>query len=339
MISYPLADDPTQMLIAVYDGHGLNGEVISEYAAYALVDALEADPNALINDPSEHLRRSIVSMDDGMRAKRSIPSYDSGSTAIVALLRGRQVWVACVGDSRAIKGTKVAGKSAWRCTDLSVDQKPDDPAERARIEACGGDVSAASAAYGPARVWRGGFGIGPGLAMARSLGDHGVAEVGVTAEPEIVADTLAADDTCLVLASDGVWEFVTSEEALAIVQAKAGDASSAAKALIRESSARWKAMEGNYRDDITAIVCFLPILEGLGPRDSASVAKQTAVFDTEGQETERGAITEQSVGIELAPAPADVLAAAPSAAAAGEENSPAPFIKRRLSMAGNMTNV
>ena len=74
MISYPLADDPTQMLIAVYDGHGLNGEVISEYAAYALVDALEADPNALINDPSEHLRRSIVSMDDGMRAKRSIPS-------------------------------------------------------------------------------------------------------------------------------------------------------------------------------------------------------------------------------------------------------------------------
>ena len=98
-------------------------------------------------------------------------------------------------------------------------------------------------------------------------------------------------------------------------------------------------MEGNYRDDITAIVVFLPVLEGLGPRDSASVAKQTAVFDTEGQETERGAITEQSVGIELAPAPADVLAAAPSAAAAGEENSPAPFIKRRLSMAGNMTNV
>ena len=54
---------------------------------------------------------------------------------------------------------------------------------------------------------------------------------------------------------------------------------------------------------------------------------------------EKLAITEQSVGIELAPAPADVLAAAPSAAAAGEENSPAPFIKRRLSMAGNMTNV
>ena len=35
---------------------------------------------------------------------------------------------------------------------------------------------------------QGGFGIGPGLAMSRSLGDHGVAEVGVTAEPVMVTD-------------------------------------------------------------------------------------------------------------------------------------------------------
>ena len=81
------------------------------------------------------------------------------------------------------------------------------------------------------------------------------------------------------------------------------------------------------------------MLKGLGPRDSASVAKQTAVFDTEGQETERGAITEQSVGIELAAAPADVLARRGVGGGRRRENSPAPFIKRRLSMAGNMTNV
>ena len=99
-------------------------------------------------------------------------------------------------------------------------------------------------------------------------------------------------------------EFVTSEEALAIVQAKAGDASAAAKALIRESSARWKAMEGNYRDDI-AIVVFLPVLEGLGPRDSAPVAKQTPSSTPKGRRPS-AVITEQSVGIELAPAPADV---------------------------------
>ena len=42
--------------------------------------------------------------------------------------------------------------------DLSVDQKPDDPKEKARIESQGGYVSKASDAYGPARVWKGGFG-------------------------------------------------------------------------------------------------------------------------------------------------------------------------------------
>ena len=37
---------------------------------------------------------------------------------------------------------------------------------------------------------QGGFGIGPGLAMSRSLGDHGVAEVGVTAEPVMVTHAI-----------------------------------------------------------------------------------------------------------------------------------------------------
>ena len=70
----------------------------------------------------------------------------------------------------------------------------DTPAEKARIESRGGFVSPASDAYGPARVWRGAYGIGPGLAMARSMGDHAVAELGVHAEPEIVVDDITDDD-------------------------------------------------------------------------------------------------------------------------------------------------
>ena len=83
---------------------------------------------------------------------------------------------------------------------------------QARIETSGGYVSRASEAYGPARVWKGGFGVGPGLAMSRSLGDHGVAEVGVTAEPEMLVDEIRPEDTLLILASDGVWEFISSQE-------------------------------------------------------------------------------------------------------------------------------
>ena len=48
--------------------------------------------------------------------------------------------------------------------------------------------------------------------MSRSLGDHGVAEVGVTAEPEMLIDEIRPEDTLLILASDGVWEFISSQE-------------------------------------------------------------------------------------------------------------------------------
>ena len=39
-------------------------------------------------------------------------------------------------------------------------------------------------------------------------------------------------------------------------------ATEACTALVKEAAACWKRFEGTYRDDITAIVIFLPFLEG-----------------------------------------------------------------------------
>ncbi len=46
---------------------------------------------------------------------------------------------------------------------------------------------------------------------------------------------------------------------MAICQAKHPNATAATKALIKESAARWKSAEGNYRDDISAIVVSTPV--------------------------------------------------------------------------------
>lgn len=121
-------------------------------------------------------------------------------------------------------------------------------------------MSDASDDYGPARVWRHSYGLGPGLAMSRSIGDHAVAEIGVFAEPEITETGITVEDKCIILASDGVWEFISSQEAVSIVHKHSKNATAACKALIAEASARWKREEGNYRDDITAIVCLLPVI-------------------------------------------------------------------------------
>ena len=48
--------------------------------------------------------------------------------------------------------------------------------------------------------------------MTRSFGDKVAASVGVLAEPEVSELTLSKEDKVLVLASDGVWEFLKNFE-------------------------------------------------------------------------------------------------------------------------------
>lgn len=57
----------------------------------------------------------------------------------------------------------------------------------------------------------------PGLAMSRSMGDKVAHSVGVSAEPETLEFTLSQDDKFLVIASDGVWEFLSNEDVAQIV--------------------------------------------------------------------------------------------------------------------------
>ena len=207
-ITYPLAGDRQMALFCVYDGHGSNGEQVSEFLMLKVPDLLEEDPQKLHapDGPSEALVYAFENADRQLRDS-SIASSVSGSTGVAVLMHGSKLWSANVGDSRAVVGRRKGGALAAR--DLTIDQKPDAPAERKRIEAAGGYVSPESAQYGPARVWLR-PGEGPGLAMSRSLGDHMCSHVGVIATPEVACHELSADDEVLILASDGVWEFISS---------------------------------------------------------------------------------------------------------------------------------
>ena len=84
-----------------------------------------------------------------------------------------------------------------------------------RIKGKGGFISPPEEEWGgPARVWLDASQTLPGLAMARSIGDHMVSSIGVIARPEVCVRELTDDDLFVVLASDGVWEFIDSQERL-----------------------------------------------------------------------------------------------------------------------------
>jgi len=140
------------------------------------------------------------------------------------------------------------------------------PSEAARIHAAGGHVKPADPPA-PARVHEFAAGGGPGLAVARGLGDCRATPLGVIATPEVVTHRVQPQDRFLILATDGVWEFIGSNEAVEMVEAcftQSRSVSEAAHHLVAKAAEAWNEVEGDYRDDITACIVKLhPTMEAL----------------------------------------------------------------------------
>ena len=149
----------------------------------------------------------------------------------------------------------------WYSKNLTRDHKPSEPDEMDRIIASGGKVEAyrdnLGNFVGPERVWKK-EGDAPGLAMSRSFGDEIAHTIGVIVNPEINEYHLFNEDKFLILASDGIWEFISSEEVVNIVKDfyLENDIEGALSYLYKEASKRW-IMEEEVIDDITIILVFL----------------------------------------------------------------------------------
>ncbi len=143
---------------------------------------------------------------------------------------------------------------------ITSDHKPDIPAEKARIEAKGGRVFAVEyddGVDGPPRVWLGHMDV-PGLAMSRSLGDAVAHSAGVSSDPEFNEYVLGEggrEDLILVMASDGLWEFMTDQEVMDMAFTTT-EPRFAVDKLINEANERWM-KEEQVIDDTTVCVAFV----------------------------------------------------------------------------------
>lgn len=79
--------------------------------------------------------------------------------------------------------------------------------------------------------------------MTRSFGDLIAASVGVIPKPEVWDRELISEDRFMILASDGIWEFISNQEAVELVARYSGDkgqhADDAVKKLVEEAVNRW----------------------------------------------------------------------------------------------------
>lgn len=234
-----------------------------------------------------------------MQAELDSAPFDvkcAGATCVMVALHGPRLELSNCGDSRAVLGRKQG--TAISAVHLTVDHKPDRPDERRRVMQAGGQVGCRQLVVGhnangpitlplgPARVWYQNRNETMGLAMSRSLGDAIVHKLGVSAEPEITDRNLDENDCFLVIATDGIWDVIDSNQAVQIVSthlnraaAAAGcsinqwfawDAQDAATVLATTARRRWEAASPMV-DDITAIVVDLRSTQsGLKPPGSSA---------------------------------------------------------------------
>ena len=263
-------NNPSYSFIGVLDGHGIFGQNISSYLQEHLPKNVQEgflDNNIKnLNDEkikkiSQVIENIYIKTNKEMNEDERIDSSFSGSTSVSILFTPDRILCINVGDSRCILGKFNKAKNKWLSMNLSRDHKPSDPDEKERINKHGGKVEPymdeEGNFLGPERVWVENE-DSPGLAMSRSFGDEIAHRVGVIVSPEIYDYRFIQDDKFIILASDGIWEFISSYEAVDIVKIfyLKNDLEGALDFLYNESVKRWMSRE-NIIDDITIIIAFL----------------------------------------------------------------------------------
>ncbi|KZM24371.1 metal ion binding [Ascochyta rabiei] len=200
----PTEADKRLAYFGVYDGHG--GDKVAIYTGEHLHEIIAKQEAFKAGDLKKALQDGFLATD---RAILSDPRYEeevSGCTASVGLLSNDKIYVANAGDSRTVLGVK------GRAKPLSFDHKPQNEAEKARIQAAGGFVD---------------FGrVNGNLALSRAIGDFEFKKSAdlppeqqiVTAFPDVEIHEINADDEFLVVACDGIWDVQSSQAVVEFVR-------------------------------------------------------------------------------------------------------------------------
>ncbi|EWM20604.1 cgmp-dependent protein [Nannochloropsis gaditana] len=194
----------------------------------------------------------------------------------------------------APNGAAVTGRNGaeLRVFPLSEDQTPYRRDERERVKRCGarvlsmdqmagfeplhekwGDVRLGEAideAGDPPRVWSK-YGEYPGTAFTRSLGDSIAEELGVYAVPEITVRKISPRDQYVMVASDGVYEFLTNKQCIQTLH-EHSDPLAATQALARKAFDLWLSYEIRS-DDITLICLFMDHV-GAGKKEGEGAGEE-----------------------------------------------------------------
>ena len=262
-------------IFGVLDGHGPDGHLVSQFASkYIPSQIIQNQEIQYLKDPEliyqklkenncQIITEAFLSCDEQLK-NEEFDAYGSGSTCILIIHIGQHILSANVGDSRAIVAyddhKEDQDLNYLEEAQLSIDYKPELEDEKNRILLSGGTVEQMQNEYGegvgPYRVWVKGQDY-PGLAMSRSIGDLKGKTIGVISEPGILEYDINETTKFIILASDGVWEFLSNESVRVIAKDfyLENDTSALCHKIVDSSAAIWQ-QKDIVCDDITIVVMF-----------------------------------------------------------------------------------
>lgn len=268
-IAVDIPSRPDHMFLAVFDGHA--GAGAAHFAAKNMVKYLEDTPewrqylseNATnVKLLGDAMTKAFLKIDEELRTHQELTSGEdtSGCTSVTAIVTPRYIICANAGDSRCVMGTGNAAKP------LSDDHKPHGDSEKARILEAGGFVQ-----------WNR---VDGELAVSRALGDFGYKNIElqphkqkITCCPDITVHERTEEDDLLLLACDGLWDVMTTEEAVNTVrdiyQSGEQDVLKIAEEMLD------LALDKGSKDNISAVVAKLPGAK-LGPVSNGGVDARRA---------------------------------------------------------------
>ncbi|KAL6326571.1 hypothetical protein AAG906_008433 [Vitis piasezkii] len=191
-----LGGDSKQAFFGVFDGHG--GAKAADFAAKNITKNVMAEVTKKGDEGIEVAIKNGYLATDAEFLKEDV---SGGSCCVTALIREGELHVSNAGDCRAVMSRGGIAEA------LTSDHRPSREDEMDRIQTLGGYVDRCRG------VWR----IQGSLAVSRGIGDRNLKQW-VTAEPETKSLKIKPECEFLILASDGLWDKVTNQEAVDVVR-------------------------------------------------------------------------------------------------------------------------
>ncbi|GKV31427.1 hypothetical protein SLEP1_g40114 [Rubroshorea leprosula] len=258
----------------IFDGHGPWGHIVAKRVRESVPSSLlcnwqetvaltslepdwdtESDRNLRLFDVwKQSYLKTYAAIDEELKQHRRIDSFHSGSTALTIVKQGEHLVIANVGDSRAVLAT-TSDDGNLVPLQLTVDFKPNIPEEAERITESKGRVFCLRDEPGVYRVWMPNAET-PGLAISRAFGDYCVKDFGLISVPDVTQRNITNKDQFVILATDGVWDVISNQEAVKIVSSTE-DREKSAKRLVEFAARAWKYKRQSIAmDDMSAICLF-----------------------------------------------------------------------------------